>query len=179
MSDICQEVDEDEHSIEMQLPYLAHIFKDRLDDVTFIPIMVGSLNENKEKQYAKLLNKYISQEGTIVVVSSDFCHWGKRFRYTNQIGDYNHIYESIEALDREGMDWIEKKDLSGFHEYLSRTKNTICGRMPICLLLACINYAESKGQMDCNIKFVSYAQSGKVTSSSESSVSYAAAVCYQ
>ena len=54
------------------LPYLAHIFKDRLDDVTFIPIMVGSLNENKEKQYAKLLNKYISQEGTIVVVSSDF-----------------------------------------------------------------------------------------------------------
>ena len=30
-------IDEDEHSIEMQLPYLAHVFRDKLDQVTFIP----------------------------------------------------------------------------------------------------------------------------------------------
>ena len=32
-----KQIDEDEHSIEMQLPYLAHVFKERLDEVTFIP----------------------------------------------------------------------------------------------------------------------------------------------
>ena len=30
-------VDEEEHSIEMQLPYLAHVFRERLDDVRFVP----------------------------------------------------------------------------------------------------------------------------------------------
>ena len=32
-----KQIDEDEHSIEMQLPYLAHVFRERLDEVTFIP----------------------------------------------------------------------------------------------------------------------------------------------
>ena len=42
------------------------------------------------------------------------------------------------------MDLIETKSLSNFHDYLRRTKNTICGRNPICLLLATINYLEQK-----------------------------------
>jgi len=78
-----------------------------------------------------------------------YSHWGKRFKYTYRVPDYEHIYESIESVDREGMDFIEKKDLDGFHDYLGKTKNTICGRNPICLLLALINHAESKGQEKC------------------------------
>lgn len=172
------DVDEDEHSIEMQLPYLAHVFQGHLDRVTFVPIMVGSLNATKEESYAALLNKYINDEATIFVVSSDFCHWGKRFKYTYLDPNYEQIFESIEAVDRDGMALIEKKDLAGFHAYLSRTRNTICGRNPICLILAAIAHAEAKGQISSKVKFLHYAQSGQVTSSSDSSVSYASAVCY-
>lgn len=121
-NDMSPDVDEDEHSIEMQLPYLAHVFRHHLDSVTFIPILVGSINDSKEQSYAKILNKYIQEEDTIFVISSDFCHWGKRFKYTYRVPDYDQIYESIEAVDREGMDLIEKKDLDAFHGYLSRTK---------------------------------------------------------
>ena len=42
-------IDEDEHSIEMQLPYLAHVFKDKLDKVTFIPGMRSSLISNYQR----------------------------------------------------------------------------------------------------------------------------------
>jgi len=60
---------------------------------------------------------------------------GKRFKYTPWDRSYNHIYESIEALDRKGMDVIEKLDPQGFSEYLKEYGNTICGRHPIGVLL--------------------------------------------
>ena len=47
-------------------------------------------------------------------------------------------HEAIEALDREGMACIEQLHLANFQAYLRRTRNTICGRNPIQLLLATI-----------------------------------------
>ena len=39
-----RQIDEDEHSSEMQLPYLARVFRHRLDEVAFVPVLVGSLD---------------------------------------------------------------------------------------------------------------------------------------
>ena len=64
--------DEDEHSIEMQLPYLAHLFQNRLQEVTFVPIMVGSVKEEKEAQYGQVLAKYLNDPDIAFVISSDF-----------------------------------------------------------------------------------------------------------
>jgi len=170
--------DEEEHSIEMQLPFIAHIFKNRLEEVSVVPIMVGSIKQEKEADYAEVFAKYLNDPEVVFVISSDFCHWGKRFRYTYRLEEHEQIFESIEAVDREGMDHIASKNLSNFHNYLRRTKNTICGRNPICLLLATINLLEQKGQMQSQIKFLKYAQSSQVRSPNDSSVSYASAVCY-
>ena len=76
---------------------------------------------------------YFEDERTLFVVSSDFCHWGKRFRFTHKFDEFTDedIYKSIEKLDRQGMTLIEQQDLAGFQSYLSETKNTICGRYPI------------------------------------------------
>ena len=67
-----KDVDEEEHSIEMQLPYLAHVFKDRLEEVTFIPILVGSLDKNALDTYSVILDHYFARDDTIFVISSDF-----------------------------------------------------------------------------------------------------------
>ena len=67
-----KDIDEDEHSIEMQLPYLAHVFKDRLDEVTFIPILVGSLDKDALDTYSVILDEYFARDDTIFVISSDF-----------------------------------------------------------------------------------------------------------
>lgn len=67
------------------------------------------------------------------------------------------------------MELIEKHDIPGFQKYLEETENTICGEKAIQVLLALVNAVSNK----CETKFVNYAQSSKVESKEDSSVSYA------
>ncbi|KAJ2005856.1 hypothetical protein GGI04_002074, partial [Coemansia thaxteri] len=75
-------VDEDEHSLEMHLPYIYKQFERRIDEVKLVPILVGNLSLERERAYGRLLAEYLEDEENLFVVSSDFCHWGSRFRYT-------------------------------------------------------------------------------------------------
>ena len=47
-----------------------------------MPVLVGSTNQSKERQYGSLLAPYLADPANVFVVSSDFAHWGARFRYT-------------------------------------------------------------------------------------------------
>lgn len=44
-------------------------------DIKIVPILVGGISEDQEREYGELLAPYFAREDTIVVVSSDFCHW--------------------------------------------------------------------------------------------------------
>jgi predicted class III extradiol MEMO1 family dioxygenase len=35
-----------------------------------------------EARYGALLSPYLSDPANLFIISSDFCHWGSRFRYT-------------------------------------------------------------------------------------------------
>eukprot|EP00471_Norrisiella_sphaerica_P004710 CAMPEP_0184487486 /NCGR_PEP_ID=MMETSP0113_2-20130426/10142_1 /TAXON_ID=91329 /ORGANISM="Norrisiella sphaerica, Strain BC52" /LENGTH=299 /DNA_ID=CAMNT_0026869817 /DNA_START=13 /DNA_END=912 /DNA_ORIENTATION=+ len=166
-------VDEDEHSMEMHLPYIAHVMKGKA--FTLVPILVGSLSTKSEKMYGELLAPYLQDPANFFVISSDFCHWGSRFRYNWYDKAEGAIWQSIEALDRKGMKLIENLDPKGFASYLKEYRNTICGRHPIGVFLNAI--AAFKGKEKAEMKFVKYAQSNQVTNKSDSSVSYASAVC--
>ena len=102
---------------------------------TVVPILVGSLSKEMEEKYGKLLSKYVEDPDNFFVISSDFCHWGKRFDYTYYDSNEGPIYKSIEVLDRKGMDTIEKKNPEDFYAYQKKYKNTICGRHPIGAML--------------------------------------------
>ncbi|KAI4529739.1 hypothetical protein MG293_020417 [Ovis ammon polii] len=69
---------EDEHSIEMHLPYTAKAMESHKDEFTIIPVLVGALSESKEQEFGKLFSKYPADPSNLFVVSSDFCHWGQR-----------------------------------------------------------------------------------------------------
>jgi len=75
-----------------------------------------------------------------------------------------------------GMEHIENKDFDGFTDYLNETKNTICGRRPIGVLLNIIENSSLSGAL--KVRFVQYAQSSQVIDPSDSSVSYASGVVY-
>nr|XP_032804521.1 protein MEMO1 isoform X3 [Petromyzon marinus] len=129
------EVDEDEHSIEMHLPYIAKVMESRRDDFTIVPVLVGSLNESRECEYGRLFSKYLDDPSNLFVFSSDFCHWGQRFRYTYYDESQGEIHKSIEYIDKMGMDIIEQLDPAAFSSYLKKYRNTICGRHPIGVML--------------------------------------------
>jgi len=69
-----QSVDENEHSIEMQLPYIHKMMKST--SYTLVPVLVGNLSQKSEEQYGELFAKYFDDESNFFVISSDFCHWG-------------------------------------------------------------------------------------------------------
>ncbi|KAK5580894.1 hypothetical protein RB653_000918 [Dictyostelium firmibasis] len=161
-------VDEDEHSLEMQLPYIAKIAEKRLSELSIVPIMVGSLSVDLEELYGKILAPYFDDPENFFVISSDFCHWGERFSYTRYENRDVPIYKYIEELDRKAMKIIEGGDPLQFSKYLKETKNTICGRCPIAVML----WIAKNSQFKYNISSVYYEQSSKVTKSSDSSVSY-------
>ncbi len=76
-------------------------------------------------------------------------------------------------MDRDGMELIENHSLQGFLDYIKDTKNTICGRNPIQLLLAIIEEAGADGYQT---KFIAYKQSEQLKSKKGSSVSYASSL---
>ena len=71
--------DEQEHSLEMHLPFIAKVFKGH--NVSLVPILVGNLTKAKEKEYGKILAPFFEDKETLFIVSSDFCHWGDDFDY--------------------------------------------------------------------------------------------------
>ena len=78
---IRKEIEENEHSLEMHIPFIQKIYLDngRADDLRLVPLMVGDIPEAKYAAYAELLLPLFLDERTIFLISSDFCHWGKSF----------------------------------------------------------------------------------------------------
>ncbi|KAK6527127.1 hypothetical protein TWF281_010320 [Arthrobotrys megalospora] len=196
--------DSDEHSIEMHLPYtyktLVSHFGQNIPPV--VPILVGSINTSKEKLYGNILAEYLDNPENAFIISSDFCHWGSRFSYQYYIpsastsatsgtnlsrsskppANAQEIWKSIEQLDKAAIDAIETGSHDAFARYLRETKNTVCGRHPIGVIMAALEEVvkrrEQKGEDVTgkgNFKFVRYEQSSRCRRVEDSSVSYASA----
>jgi predicted class III extradiol MEMO1 family dioxygenase len=62
--------------------------------------MIGSLAPEVEQMYGEIFAKYLADPQNLFVISSDFCHWGSRFRYTHYDKSAGPIWKSIEKLDK-------------------------------------------------------------------------------
>lgn len=58
--------------------FLTLSYSSQRGSFTIVPILVGALKPDKEAEYGHLLHKYLLDENNLFVISSDFCHWGKR-----------------------------------------------------------------------------------------------------
>jgi AmmeMemoRadiSam system protein B len=164
---VSKDREEEEHSLEMHLPFIKNAFGN--NPFTLVPIMVGSLNKKSQDYFGKIFSEYLKDDKTLFIISSDFCHWGNNFDYKPYNTEDGEIWESIEKLDKTGIDYIEKQDIEGFVNYLNETDNTICGRNPICVYLNALKYSG----LSLQTKLVYYTQSNRVKKGNQTSVSYA------
>lgn len=176
--------DDEEHSLEMHLPML-HFAN---PGAQIVPLVFGDLNPAHQTELVGLLKPYFEDPKTAFVVSSDFCHWGTRFGYTRYCTTASMddlapvkqhssplgrpIWESIRDLDQFGMSVASKGNSEAWTEYIRKTGNTICGQRPLGLLL---KLAEDS-QKPVHFEWLDYAQSSRVSSRHDSSVSYAAGI---
>jgi AmmeMemoRadiSam system protein B/AmmeMemoRadiSam system protein A len=153
-----REVHENEHSIQIELPFL----QTALGEFLLVPVVVGQLNAYAAGEIARLLLSLIDP-ATLVVASSDFIHYGPDYGYVPFTVD---VEKNIKKLDMEACDLICKKDYSGFFSFFDRTGATICGRSPIAILLA------MSGETIVPT-LLTYDTSGRITGDVHNSVSYA------
>ena len=153
-------IDQSEHSAELQFPFLKYLKADSVSTV-----MVGSKWSENDLD---LLTRYMKRNpNTIIVVSSDFCHYGPNYGF--QIKNFDN--QKIKEMDLLGFECIKSQDVDRFTEFLSNTKNTICGRNAILLAMQLIKNLYRKGQWT----LLHYTQSSNLQSD-PNSVSYLAAV---
>eukprot|EP01083_Nonionella_stella_P294861 1002163_1 len=174
--EMSMKVDEAEHSLELCAPFIKHVLANQA--FSLVPIMVGSTSPETDREVAAVLkDMFLHDEQTVFVISSDFCHWGERFGYTFHREEWGTIQESIEELNRRGMEAIgtaaRTKNPRVFYDYLEQyDRNTICGRHPICILIQMLGLVNKSYA----VSWPHISNSGVIKNANDSSVSYAAGV---
>ena len=155
---------EKEHSDEVQIPFLQRV----LPKARLVPIIVGNLSDKDLTETALALEKILDDK-TVIVVSSDFTHYGSNYDYKPSFNGKS-IKDGIKDIDNKAIDFITNKDSSGFRSYIQESGATICGSNPIALLLKILELQKYQGKG----VLLNYMTSGDLTGSFDNSVSYAA-----
>jgi len=159
-----------EHSLEVQLPFVQVLWP---DPPKIVPIVVGQLNSDQCRDAAAGIGA-ILDEDTLVIVSSDFTHYGDRFEFAPFAGTHGSALAArIKELDMGAVKLIEGLDPAGFRSYVTRTGATICGNQPIEIMLDAFSKSRSSRAV-----FLRWANSGQTTGEYEDCVSYVAAAVY-
>ena len=148
-----------EHSVQIELPLLQHSQK----DFKLVPIVVGNCSLETISKAGTILKSLVNKQ-TLVIASSDFVHYGPNYGY---VPFKENIPEQIRKLDMDAYDHIARLDTRGFLEYKRRTGATICGYVPIAILMSMLDKA-------VETKLISYTTSGRLTGDFTNSVSYLA-----
>ncbi len=120
-------VDAGEHSLELQLPFLQRVLK----DFRLVPLLVGQMSDAEYARAAQVLSPLLD-DGTLLVASSDFTHYGPNYDFQPFKDD---AAAKLRELAEQAAAPLLKADYDGFAAHLKATGDTICGRNPIHLLL--------------------------------------------
>ena len=151
-----------EHSLEVQLPFLQTVLG---DDFELIPVLISRLNSEEVDFIADKLRPLID-ENTLIVVSSDFTHYGHGYDYVPFKKD---VEANIRKLDHGAIERILALDLDGFFRYKGATGITACGFMPISVMMKIL-------PSNVQGKVLNYDTSGNILDDFNTSVSYASIV---
>jgi len=150
----------EEHSIEMELPLLQRALA---PGWKLVPILVGWLDPGDPARAAALLRPLLDDR-TLLVVSTDFTHYGPAYGYLPFPLDAR-TPERIESLDGGALRAILRKDADAFLRYRARTGITICGYRAVAILLRLLP-PEARGRV------IAHTTSGALTGDYRQSVSY-------
>jgi MEMO1 family protein len=140
---------ENEHSIEVQLPFLQTVLK----DFTIVPILIGSPTKQTYDHLISRLTE-ILDEKTVIVASTDLSHYH----------DYNRAIE----MDSKIISAIERLSVIDAGQLLQDGRSEMCGAVPVIIAIeAARRYGANLGVL------FKYANSGDVTNEKDRVVGYA------
>ncbi len=122
-------IHEYEHSTQIQLPFLQTVME---EGFTILPVIMGSISAATAEKFGNFLAGALSRPDTVLVVSSDFTHYGRDFGYTPFASDR---LLNVRRVDMGAFHYIQTGDAATFREYTEKKNCTICGAYPIYAML--------------------------------------------
>ena len=113
-----------EHSVEVQIPFLQYI----LDDFKIVPIVAGQMSFSQIEHLTSLL----SDKNSFYVASSDFMHYGANYGYM-PAGALN--FQWVRQKDKYLIDLICKMNARKFYDEVVKNNYTVCGFIPITIIM--------------------------------------------
>lgn len=141
-----------EHSIEVQLPFLQYLYGSTFK---FVPVCFLMQDLESAKEIGKALATTLRKRNAVVIASSDFTH------YESQT--------EAERKDLAALKAVEALDEHKFYAVIENQNISACGYAPIAALMT---YAKASGAQ--NAVLLSHRTSGDITGDKSSVVGYAA-----
>jgi AmmeMemoRadiSam system protein B len=127
----------DEHSLEMQLPFLQHL----VPGLRIVPLLMGSQERGEVDALAGALGRALRGRDVLLVASSDLSHY--------------HPAAVANALDAKVVDDVARFDPEGLMNRLESHRGHACGGGP---MVAVMRAARERGA--ANAAILRYADSG-------------------
>jgi AmmeMemoRadiSam system protein B/AmmeMemoRadiSam system protein A len=152
-----------EHSLEVELPFLQLA----APKARIVPILVGARTDRETARRMAHALVPLLDDSTVVVVSSDFTHFGDRYGWTPFSGP--QVGEQLERLGRDTAGRLAAVDPAGFSHQVEVSGDTMCGARPAVVLVELLDHAfNGSGEV------LEVTTSGRLTGSWDLSVTYAA-----
>lgn len=153
-------VHRNEHSLEMQLPFL----QSTLPDFRIVPIVMGEQNRRNIDEAARALVSVVravtaTDRSVLLVASSDLSHYENRAR--------------ARELDERVLDCLERFDPEDLFRLLQRGRHHACGGGP---MVSVMRAARELGA--CRSRVLHYSDSGDVTGDADAVVGYVSAAFF-
>lgn len=123
-----------EHSLEVQLPFLQYVYKEK--KMAIVPIAIGYNSFKELKTHFEDFRKFLGTKDlsrTLFIVSSDFSHDTPR--------------ELAYKLDSEVIEKILDLSAEGFYNLVVGDDRSVCGVMPITALLLLLGEKSIKAKL--------------------------------
>lgn len=151
--DVEDEAHRNEHSIEVQLPFLQFIYPRRFK---FVPICMMLQDLQTSIEVGAAIGKAAERHGATILASSDWTHYEPQ--------------EEAQSKDKQAIEAALQMDEKKFQEIIEEHSVSACGYGPV---TAMIHAAKLRGARGGDL--LSYHTSGDVTGDKSSVVGYAAA----
>ena len=145
-----------EHSLEIQLPFLQETLK----DFSIVPIIQGSQDPSTCEEMARVLAEVLKGKKVLLVASTDLSHF--------------HSYEQAKILDKKILDRVAAFDEKGLMQDLTQDQVEACGGGPIVTVMKTARLLSADQAIVLN-----YANSGDVTGDRSGVVGYMAAAIFR
>jgi AmmeMemoRadiSam system protein B len=147
----------DEHSLEVQLPFLQVIFG---KDMSIVPVVIGNQSRENIEELGSIAGELFSDDNVLIIASTDLSHY--------------HPYDTASKLDERVSGLIGSFDTGGLMEEFTSDKAEMCGGGPV---LAAMTISAAMGADSS--KIIKYANSGDISGDRSAVVGYLSAAFYK